>query len=85
MNTKQSIERLKTLEKQMNTIITQLETEYSYSIGDKLVDTEDYPRADIDVYSISKLLSEYREINKEWRVLREKIEEEISLIFSKDK
>jgi len=77
------IERLKTVEKEMGKIADTLSTEYNYSFGDPLVDSEKYPRSDIDVYNISKTLSRYKEMQRTWKDLRSRVEERILEIYGR--
>ncbi|KAI5188373.1 hypothetical protein NECID01_0004 [Nematocida sp. AWRm77] len=75
-------ERAKTLQKEMDCIITELQEKYGYALGEPLVDQDAFPRKDIDVYSISKLLSRYKAIQKEWVPLRKELEEAVFLKYS---
>lgn len=79
----EKIARVKKVEEEMNQIAEELESTYNYRMNDKLVDSEGYPRGDIDVYNISKLLRKYRELHSEWRPLRKEVEEEVLCRFEK--
>ncbi|KAI5192034.1 hypothetical protein NEMIN01_1782 [Nematocida minor] len=69
--------RAKELQEKMNKIIEKLQNEHAYTLGEPLVDEEGYPRNDIDVYLVSKLLAEYKGILKEWKPLRKMVEEDV--------
>ncbi|KAI5171850.1 hypothetical protein NEFER03_1115 [Nematocida sp. LUAm3] len=79
----EKITRVKELEEEMNKIAEELETSYRYTIGDSLIDPEGYPRADLDVYNISKSLKRYNEFYGEWQPLRKEVEEQVISRFEK--
>ncbi|KAH9385967.1 uncharacterized protein NEMAJ01_0863 [Nematocida major] len=75
--TKERIDKLKELEKKMAQLLDKLRNEYSYTLGDPLVDKEGYPRSDIDVYMVCKEIEEYKKAKQEWAPLRKLVEEEL--------
>lgn len=83
--TSELISRTKELQQKMDKILAKLQEEYSYKLGDRLVDDQGYPRSDIDVYLVSKSLAEYKRIRKEWEPLRKELESLILNGFKKEK
>ncbi|KAI5185696.1 hypothetical protein NEHOM01_0988 [Nematocida homosporus] len=77
MRIKECIARVKELEARMDSLITDLKQKYNFEIGDRLVDSQNYPRNDIDIYPITKILAELKSIRYEWLPLRKALEEEI--------
>lgn len=69
--------RLKALEQKMNEIVNSLHKDYSYTLGESLLDSEGYPRNDIDTYLVSKLIKEYKNLLTEYKPLRRMVEEEV--------
>ncbi|OAG29913.1 hypothetical protein NEDG_01460 [Nematocida displodere] len=82
MDIKDRIDHLKTLEQKMSNIITTLKEDFSYEPGEPLIDQEGFPRGDIDVYTITQHIKEYKKIQSEWRPLREEIEQEAARKYS---
>lgn len=80
----QQVAKVKQLQQEMDAIITELKETYGYTLGEPLVDQDQFPRADLDVYNVSKLVGRYRRLHREWGPLRKAVEERVMARYSKD-
>jgi hypothetical protein len=84
MNVEQKHQELKKMEERMNELITRLSLEYKFDLGERTLDSEGFPRGDIDVYSVRKLVGEYYQIKGEWKTLREELMGLLEARFGRD-
>lgn len=70
--------QMKEMEGRMDEMITKLSHEHSFHIGDSMVGRDGFPRNDIDVYLVSKILGDYYKTKGEWMLLRKEVEDTLS-------
>lgn len=85
MNVEEKHQELKKMEARMNELIGKLSSEYKFDLGERTLDKEGFPRGDIDVYSVRKLLEEYYQIKGEWKTLREELMGLLEARFGRDR
>lgn len=76
------LERKDSLEGRIKAIVSELEG-LSVGISGKLVDSEGYPRNDLDLYHIRELRNEYSRLQTDHKALMKAIEEELPKYFNK--